>query len=288
MTTILSKIAEKMIALHLVPHLRKHAFGDNQWAFTTGLSARDLVAMLMMSWILAICTGNKIVAYLSDISGAFDRVFVPILLAKLQRCGIGSTLLKFFADYLAPRHGQVLVQGAYSDEFEIWNSVFQGTVLGPPLWNTFFADVSIPASSCGGDEAMFADDLNVFQKVPRHTPLEECMATMEKCKGRVHQWGRVNRVSFDAAKEHMMVLHPSEAFGETFKFLGCLVDVDMRMHSVVEQVLSKIRPKITAILRTRAYYGIPDLIFQFKIQFRVLIDINMARYFHATVSFLEK
>ena len=117
LTTILSKVAEKMIGLHLVPYLRKHAFGDNQWAFTTGLSARDLVAMLMLSWILAICTGQKIAAFLGDISGAFDRVFVPYLLAKLQRCGIGDKLVNFLADYLAPRQGQVLGQGAFSDFF---------------------------------------------------------------------------------------------------------------------------------------------------------------------------
>jgi hypothetical protein len=288
LTTILSKVAEKMIALHLVPFLRKHAFGENQWAFTTGLSAKDLVAMLMCSWILAICTGHKIATYLSDISGAFDRVFVPYLLAKLQRCGVGETFLRFFADYLAARHGQVLVQGAFSDPFEIANSVFQGTVLGPPLWNTFFSDVSEPASSCGGDEAMFADDLNVFQKFPCQAPLAECQESMDRCKDRVHRWGRVNRVTFDAAKEHFIVLHPSESHGETFKLLGCLVDVDLRMLSAVEQVLSKIRPKITAILRTRPYYEVPDLIYQFKTQIWGLIETNMAGYFHAVPSLLVK
>ena len=51
LTTILSKTAERMIAKQLVPHLRKYAFGTNQWAFSTGLSARDLVTMLVLSWI---------------------------------------------------------------------------------------------------------------------------------------------------------------------------------------------------------------------------------------------
>ena len=224
----------------------------------------------------------------SDISGAFDRVFVPYLLAKLQRCGVGPMLLRFLADYLAPRQGQVLVQGAYSDSFEISNSVFQGTVLGPSLWNTFFADVSNPAGSCGGDEAKFADDLSVFQRFDRLKPLAECMATMEKCKDNVHNWGKVNRVSFDAGKEHMMVLHPSESHGDAFRLLGCMIDVDMRMHSAVEQVLSKIRPKITAILRTRQYYDIPDLIFQFKTQIWGHIETNMAGYFHAASHLLAK
>ena len=87
------------------------------------------------------------------------------MLAKLHACGVGATFLNFLDAYLAPRKGQVVVQGAFSDCFEIANSVFQGTVLGPPLWNTFFADVSTPASSTGGREAMFADDLKIFKNL---------------------------------------------------------------------------------------------------------------------------
>ena len=127
-----------MIALQLVAYLRRHAFGENQWAFSTGLSVRDLVTMLMLSWILAICTANRMAAYLSDISDAFDKVFVPYLLTKLHRHGVGTTLLNFLASYLSPRSGQVCEKEAYSDPYEISNTVFQGTVLGPPLWNIFF------------------------------------------------------------------------------------------------------------------------------------------------------
>ena len=145
-----------MAGLHLTPFLQKRAFGDNQLAFSTGLSACDLVTMLMLSWILAVCIGKKVGAYLSDISGAFDRVFKPYLVAKLQACGVGPTFLNFLDAYLSPRKGQVLVQDARSDAIEIENNVFQGTVLGPPLWNTFFADVSAHAGSTGGREAMFA------------------------------------------------------------------------------------------------------------------------------------
>ena len=54
------------------------------------------------------------------------------------------------------------MQGSASEEFVLEDTVFQGTVLGPPLWNSFFADVAAPASATGGKEAVFADDLNVF------------------------------------------------------------------------------------------------------------------------------
>ena len=122
-------MAEEMVALQLTPFLQRKAFGANQWAFSTGLSARDLITMLIMSWILAICTGKKVGAYLSDISGAFDRVFKPYMLAKLHACGVGASFLNFLDAYLAPRKGQVVVQGSYSECFEIANSVFR-----EPFW----------------------------------------------------------------------------------------------------------------------------------------------------------
>ena len=176
-----------MIGAHLVPFLQKKAFGKNQWAFTPRLSSKDLVSMLMMSFILAVCTNQKIGAFLSDISGAFDRVSKEILLSKLQGFGVGETCLRFLDSYLAPRIGNVVVQGKMSENMIQDNSVFQGTVLGPPLWNSFFSDVSVPAQSSGGQESMFADDLNVFQKFERLQPIAEVQGTLERCRRDVHK-----------------------------------------------------------------------------------------------------
>ena len=94
LTTILSKLAEKVIGARVVPFLKTYAFGENQWPFSQGLGARDSVTMLMMSWIV-VCSNKKIGAYLSDISGAFDRVFKIYMLAKLQAAGVEIHFLNF-------------------------------------------------------------------------------------------------------------------------------------------------------------------------------------------------
>ena len=85
-----------------------------------------------------------------------------------------------------------------------------------------------------------------------------------------------------------MILHPSVGNGKSFKLLGCMIDTDLRMHSCMEQLLSKIRPKITAILRTRGYYSVPDLITQFKTHIWDLIEVNIGSCFHACTSLLDK
>ena len=66
-------------------------------------------------------------------------------------------------DYLAPRSAVVLVQGMQSTPFLIENQIFQGTVLGPPLWNTFFKSIDTPILEKAFRGAKFADDLTAYK-----------------------------------------------------------------------------------------------------------------------------
>ena len=84
---------------------------------------------------------------MNNISGACDRVSNEYLMAKLYRTGIRDTYLNFLNSYLEPHVGRVAIEGSFSDLFEFCDTVFQGTVLGSPLWNTFFADIRIAVSS---------------------------------------------------------------------------------------------------------------------------------------------
>ena len=79
LTSILSKIVERAIGVVLVAFLDRQAFGDDQWPFRPRNSCRDLVFLLVCKWLLALDEGQRIGVYLSDISGAFDRVDRSIL-----------------------------------------------------------------------------------------------------------------------------------------------------------------------------------------------------------------
>ena len=208
LTCVIAKTVERIIGKPLVQHLQLHAFGENQWAFTKKRSARDLATLCVCTWLFAICTGYKIGAFLSDITGAFDRVFKNYLMAKLYRAGIGDVYLNFLNAYFEPRIGRVTIAGVFSDAFQISDSVFQGTVLGPTLWNVFFADVMHSARAHGGKEALFADDLSVFQKFARSCSNVEVKHALCHTQQEVHKWGERFRVTFDASKEHAIIIHP--------------------------------------------------------------------------------
>ena len=148
LTTVLSKVVERVVAYVLVPFfIRTGAFGNTQWAFPPTMRCTDLVAVQILRWLQAIQSGKKTAVLLSDISITFDRGHTERLLTKLKRCGLNDVLLNFFADFLNPRDAVVLVDGCASDFFVFSNMVFQGTVFKVFLWNIIFKDISATLES---------------------------------------------------------------------------------------------------------------------------------------------
>ena len=72
-----------------------HGFGENQWAYGVGRSSRDLLCLLVNTWLMCIFVGRKIAFYQSDISGAFDRVFTAFLIAKFHALRLPNNILVF-------------------------------------------------------------------------------------------------------------------------------------------------------------------------------------------------
>ena len=89
----MSQVIERMIGQTLVPFLEARGFGTAQWAFRKKASARDLVTISLAKWVLNICKGLKIGVYLSDISGAFDKVSRHLLKGKLAQLSLPNSFL---------------------------------------------------------------------------------------------------------------------------------------------------------------------------------------------------
>ncbi len=279
---------ERAIGNPLLRHLDQFGYGANQWGFKKISSSRNLVLVCISSWILAICSGKKVGAYLGDIAAAFDRVCKEYLLAKLYSVGVSELFLDFLNSYLEPRIGYVTVEGAMSEAMQLCNMVFQGTVLGPPLWNVFFHDIVGAARIEGGSEVTFADDLSVFKTFDFATPNSEVISTMMATRNNCHKWGKMNRVTFDADKEHLVVIHPAVGQGGIFRLLGCFVDVQLQMIDEVDHLVQIARPKIKALLRTMKLYSISDMIQQFKTHIWGLIEYHTGAVLHTTPTVLAR
>ena len=139
LTAELAKVVERLILSLFEPYLAATmTFGENQFAYTKQRGARDALAQLVLTRIEALALGRKIGVYCSDVSGAFDRVKAERLVAKLRAAKVRPEIVAVIESWLRSRPAHVVVGGAQSVELSLFNMVFQGTVLGPSLWNSAY------------------------------------------------------------------------------------------------------------------------------------------------------
>ena len=97
-----------------------------------------------------------------------------------------------------------------------------------------------------------------------------------------------NLFSFDATKEHLVIVHSIFGEGDPFRLLGCMLDTKLHMHHAIDKILAQMRPKITAILRCRSHYDVKTLVNQYKAHIWNIMEIHNGAIFHAAASSLEK
>ena len=78
--------------------------------------------------------------------------------------------------------------------------VFQGTVLGPLLWNIFFKDAGDIIRNFDFKDLIFGDGVNGVRLYPNCVQNHFIETDVRNVHMKLHEWGIANRVSFDASK----------------------------------------------------------------------------------------
>ena len=117
LTSQLSKVVERLLNSLITPFLTSSvSLGQNQFAYTEGRGARDVLALMLIVWTKALAAGRKIGVFCSDVSGAFDRVKLERIVAKLQKCKLHPQIVSVLTSWLQQRAARVVVGGKQSDE----------------------------------------------------------------------------------------------------------------------------------------------------------------------------
>ena len=89
----MSKIMESIIAVEMKSYLfSNNLISNQQFRFTTGHSALDMLLRLTQQWMEALNIRREIRAVSLDISRAFDTVSHPALFSELSAYGIQGQL----------------------------------------------------------------------------------------------------------------------------------------------------------------------------------------------------
>ena len=289
LTSQLSKAMERMLRSLFLPYLLQNVvYGQNQFAYTPEVGARDALAFMVLKWIITLVKNRKIGIYCSDVSGAFDRVETERLVEKLIKKKVHPTIVKVLESWLRNRRARVVVGGQASSDFTLANMVFQGTVLGPSLWNTFYEDARHAVREVFFEEVIFADDLNAFREFPNVTSNEQIIESCKSCQRELHAWGAANQVEFDPGKESFHVLSKKDGQGGDFKILGIIFDEGLTMEVAVNQLLVDAGWKLKMLLRTKRFYTDGDLVMLYKAHLLSFIEYRTPAIYHACQEHLNK
>ena len=158
-------------------------------------------------------------------------------MGRLEHLGLPDAWLSLLNAYLLPREGFVTVEGALSKAMALSDMVFQGTVLGPSLWNAFFGEIADFVAEESQQTTLFADDLSVTTHCPEEVSNEILLAELAEVRSRAHVWGHSHRVVFDPSKESLNIIHPIHGLGKDFKLLGVLMDCRMSLDPCVGHLM---------------------------------------------------
>ena len=260
---------------------------QNQFAYIKKRGARDAIAYMMLIFIQVFALGQQIGVYCSDVSGAFDRVASIRLHKKLKRKGLPSIYLNVLRFWLVERRAFIELEGHTSRSFKLCNMVFQGTVLGPILWNAFFEDSDLVVATAGHKGITYADDLHTYKIYDKAVPYETVVRDCEVCRDTLHTWGYAMQVVFDPDKESIHVLSLVNNVESHFKFWGCIFDSRLQMQSLIHDLVTACKWKSMDILRSRCLHTSTELIDLYKAQIQSYIEYRTPALYHAVSCHFE-
>lgn len=307
----LSKVMESMINHHLVRYLESNGLlNDRQYGFRKGRSTGDLLALLSERWNGSIHRFGEAKVVALDISKAFDRVWHEALVSKLIAFGVGSHFSRFISSFLKDRTIRVVIDGVFSDEFRINSGVPQGSVLSPTLFLIFLNDL---LSITSNPIYSFADDSNIchsysFDRRPSLLEIGARRSNMNDALTSdlitISEWGRANRVDFNARKTQCCFLtHRRDAGAgvlssvsmgnvnieeaDALDVLGMRISCDARWNDHIFRVSKEAFKCLGFLKRCRKYFTPSDLLTIYRTFIRPRMEYNSHVWAGASKSILK-
>ena len=156
---------------------------EQQCGFRKRDSTQHCLLNLLEKWKRSVDKGKSFGTLLTDLSKTFDCLDYELLAAKLNAYGFNLPALRLIHDYLSNRKQRTKINDKYSSWSEILFGVPQGSILGPPFFNIFLADLFFIVKDI--DIASYADDTT---PVIVEDNVENLIASLEEASNTLFVW----------------------------------------------------------------------------------------------------
>ena len=193
---IVTKFLTSCLGAEIVPE--QMGFKKNSSTEINLLTYHDILANALEG-------GEEVHSIYTDFSKAFDRVNHGVLIKKLEKLGVGGSLLRWILSYLTGRTQTVHINNFTSSQILVSSGVPQGSHLGPLLFNLFINDIISCFNHCL--YLLFADDLKLFLKI---ATLDDCLS-LQKDLDRLSLWCQTNGMELNVQKCKVIKFHKTRA-----------------------------------------------------------------------------
>jgi hypothetical protein len=191
-----------------------------------------------------------------DLSAAFDTIDPEKLLQIMRdELGITGVALEWFRSFLTGRTQRVKINNEYSESVEVPCGTPQGSVLGPPLFNTNVRSQPKVFQHCKFNTSSFADDSNGRRTFALTFQFHVVKNEVVKCMDLIVEWSHAHFMKINPAKTEIMMFYPPSLnkevlikgvlyheqcirFAEFVKNVGVYLDKNLSMDTHIKNITS--------------------------------------------------
>lgn len=271
---VLGKITEKVAADTLTDHLELGGYlSDSQFGGRRKRAAIDAVARLIVTVEEAWKKNLVVGALFMDIKGAFPTTNVDVLVAKLRHYQVPENMIRWVQSFMGERQVSVEINGEAGNEISYTSGLPQGSPVSPILFNVLVSDLEdwvLEDIKSGVNGLSFLDDV---AWIAVGTTVDEVKTKLELCAKSTIEWGKENAVVFEPEKSEAIIFtrknnikaegsiivdgHPVTFSTEPVRWLGVLLDRQLRLHKHHRTWHSKARKRQGEIRRLCHKQGLP-------------------------------
>lgn len=270
----ISKIIEKVVKKQTLNYLENYnLLNSNQFGFRNKMGTDDAIAKLTSIIINQLDRKDKCLGVFIDLRKAFDSISHQKLLREIRKLGVGGRVLSWFGSFIDNREQRVKLNNATSEALTSCYGIPQGTVIGPLLFIMYVNSMFNLPLKC--DIVAYADDTVV---VAKGATWNEAFSNANTDMNIIKNYLDGSLLSLNAEKtvymtfslikpgpqldkliihDRMCTTHSCQLVCrelkqvESVKYLGIVIDFNMKYKNLIENIVSRLRKMIYLFLHLR-------------------------------------